>query len=93
MKEVLINPTRVLTEDVIEKDTTTASGIIISSVVVKTPTTRGKILAIGCGTPEVKIPYSIGDTVLYLPHAGTKLNYDGKELRLLDVGDILLGGA
>ena len=93
MKDVLINPTRLLVEDIIEQDSVTKGGIILSSVVVKTPTTRGTVLAVGCGTPEVKIPYSIGDTVLYLPHAGTKLNYEGKELRLLDVGDILLGGA
>jgi chaperonin GroES len=91
MKDLKINPTRILVEDISEVAEKTASGIFIPST-VKVPTTKGTVLLTGKGTPDIEIIYDIGDTVLYHPNAGSKLKLDEKELRLIDVSEVFLGG-
>ena len=87
-----INSTKLLVEDIPEIAEKTASGIFIPTT-VKIPTLSGKVVLKGEGTPDIKIIYEVGDTVLFHPQAGNKFIWDKKEYRLLDVSDIFLGGS
>lgn len=90
---IKINATKVLCEDIADVETVSKAGILLPSAVIKPNTMKGKVLEIGQGTPDIKIAYSIGDTVIFTPHAGQKFQFEGKELRLLDVNEIILGGS
>ena len=92
MAEKRINPTKILIEEISEIQGQTASGIIIPSAVVKYPASKGKVLIVGKGTPDIEIVYKVGDVVLFNPNAGQKFEFEGKEVRLLDVSHVYLGG-
>jgi co-chaperonin GroES (HSP10) len=93
MKDLKINPTKIMVEDIPEVEATTKAGILLPNAVIKVPTMKGTVLLTGKGTPDIEIIYDIGDTVLYHPQAGSKLKLDEKELRLIDVSEIFLGGS
>lgn len=92
MRDLKVNPTKLLVEDVVEAEAVTKSGILLPNAVIKISTMKGTVLLTGKGTPDIEIIYDIGDTVLYYPNAGSKLKLDEKELRLIDVSEIFLGG-
>lgn len=87
-----INATKLLVSDIIEVTNKTASGIIIPDAVIKHEAMKAKVLIVGKGTPDIGIPYIIGDTVLFHPRAGQKFSYDDKEYRLIDCNEVFLGG-
>jgi co-chaperonin GroES (HSP10) len=93
MKDLKTNPTKILVEDIPEVEAVTKSGILLPNAVIKTPTMKGTVLLTGKGTPDIEIIYDIGDTVLYHPNAGSKLKVEEKELRLIDVSEVFLGGS
>ena len=86
-----INQTKLLVEDILESVEKTPSGILIPTT-VKASNMKGKVLVVGEGTPDIKIVYEVGETVLYHPQAGLKFNYENKDLRLIDISDVFLGG-
>ena len=87
-----INATKVLVQDILEEEPISKGGILLPTQVIKTNSMKGKVVQVGDGTEDIKIVYNIGETVLYHPQAGQKFNFDGKEYRLIDVGEIFLGG-
>ena len=78
---------RVLVEPV-AAETKTASGIIIPDNAKEKPQ-KGKVVAVGNGTKDVKMTVSVGDTVLYGKYAGTELQHDGEDYLIMKESDIL----
>jgi co-chaperonin GroES (HSP10) len=88
-----INPTKLLVQDITEAETATKAGILLPTAVLKKNAMKGKVIEIGEGTADIHIVYSIGDTVLYHPNAGSRFTLEETEFRLIDVSEVFLGGA
>jgi chaperonin GroES len=83
---------RVIVEP-IEREETTASGIILPEMAKEKPQ-EGRVLAVGPGRRDEDgkfIPMDVkeGDTVLFAKYAGTEVKIDGKKLLILKESDIL----
>lgn len=78
---------RVLVEPV-AAETKTASGIIIPDNAKEKPQ-KGKVVAVGNGTKDVKMTVSVGDTVLYGKYSGTELKLEGQDYLIMRESDIL----
>ncbi|MER3457546.1 MAG: co-chaperone GroES [Chloroflexota bacterium] len=83
---------RVIVEP-IEREETTASGIILPEMAKEKPQ-EGRVLAVGPGRRDEDgeiIPMEVkeGDTVLFAKYAGTEVKLDGKKLLILKESDIL----
>ncbi|MGA0078661.1 MAG: co-chaperone GroES [Candidatus Nanopelagicales bacterium] len=84
---------RILVE-VLDAETTTASGLVIPDTAKEKPQ-EGKVLAVGPGRfnedGDARLPLDInvGDTVVFSKYGGTELNYDGKDYLLLSSRDVL----
>jgi len=83
---------RVIVEP-IEREETTASGIILPEMAKEKPQ-EGRVLAVGPGRRDEDgkfIPMDVkeGDTVLFAKYAGTEVKIDGKKLLILKEADIL----
>ncbi|MFQ5874362.1 MAG: co-chaperone GroES [Dehalococcoidia bacterium] len=83
---------RVIVEP-IEKEETTASGIVLPETAKEKPQ-EGKVLAIGPGRRDEegkRIPMDVkeGDRVLFAKYAGTEVKLDDKKLLILSEKDIL----
>ena len=66
----------------------TAGGLFIPDTAKEKPL-RGKVVAVGPGTAEVKMEVKEGDTVLYGKYAGTEINVDGTDYLIMKQSDIL----
>lgn len=82
-----------------EKETKTASGIILPDSAQEKPL-RGTVLAVGPGKmldsgKLAPIEVAVGDTVLYGKYSGTEVTIDGSDFVILRSDDVLaiLGGA
>ncbi len=82
----------------LDAEQTTAGGIIIPDTAQEKPS-EGKIVAVGPGARDadgkrVKPSVKKGDRVLYGKWSGTEVKVDGKDLLIVQEGDILgvLGG-
>lgn len=89
---IRINPTKLLVEDITEAIEKTASGIILPDAVIKKTNMKAKVIIVGEGTPDIPMIWNVGDTVLFNPRSGQKVDYQEKEYRLIDIADVLLGG-
>jgi len=83
---------RVIVEP-IEKEETTASGIVLPETAKEKPQ-EGKVLAVGPGRRDEEgklIPMDVkeGDCVLFAKYAGTEVKLDDKKLLILSEKDIL----
>ncbi len=83
---------RVIVEP-IEREETTASGIILPEMAKEKPQ-EGRVLAVGPGRRDEDgeiIPMEVkeGDTVLFAKYAGTEVKIDGRKLLILKESDIL----
>lgn len=82
--QVLIEP--------LEKETTTASGIVIPDSAKEKPS-QGKVVAVGSGiTTDGKtltIPVKPGDVVVYKKWGGHEVKDGGKDLLLVEAKDIM----
>ena len=92
MNKEKVNPLKLLVEDEIEVETETKSGIILPNQIAKKNTMRGTVVIKGEGTADIHIVHDVGDKVLFNPHAGNKFQYEGKDYRLIDVNEVILGG-
>jgi co-chaperonin GroES (HSP10) len=91
MATLKVNPTKVLIQDITATEEKTKGGLIIPGM-VKIPTMRGTIILVGDGTPDIQIKHQVGDIALFNPGAGSKLMWDDKEYRLVDISEIFLSG-
>jgi chaperonin GroES len=76
-----------------EKESTTASGIILPDSAQEKPL-RGTVLAVGPGKrldsgQLAPVEVNAGDTVLYGKYSGTEVTVDGKDYVILRSDDIL----
>jgi chaperonin GroES len=82
---------RVIAE-VLEEETTTASGIVLPDTAKEKPQ-RGRILAVGAGRYEngtlIPMEVAAGDEVIFSKYGGTEVKSDGTEYLLLRESDIL----
>lgn len=77
----------------LEKETTTASGIVIPDSVKEKPQ-EGKVIAVGEGKvgtdgKVIKLLVKVGDLVMYKKWGGTEVKLEGKEYLLVKEEDIL----
>jgi chaperonin GroES len=77
----------------IEREQTTASGIILPETAKEKPQ-EGKVLAIGPGRRDdagkrIEMDVSVDDNVLFAKYAGTEVKLDDKKLLILKESDIL----
>jgi len=76
----------------IEKEETTASGIVLPDTAKEKPQ-EGKVIAVGSGRIEhgQRIPLEVkeGDRVIFSKYAGTEVKVDNKELLIMRESDIL----
>ena len=71
----------------------TAGGIVLPDAAKEKPT-EGKVVAVGAGRIDdegkrVALSVKVGDHVLFGSFAGTAIKESGKELLILDEGDVL----
>jgi chaperonin GroES len=83
---------RVVVEPV-EKEQTTASGIILPETAKEKPQ-EGNVLAIGAGRRDedgerIPMDVAVGDSVLFAKYAGTEVKLDDKKVLILKESDIL----
>ncbi len=76
-----------------EKETTTASGLVLPDTASEKPQ-QGSIIAVGPGARDadgnrIDMDVSEGDVVLFAKYAGTEIKVDGKKLLILKESDIL----
>lgn len=78
--------------EAIEKEETTASGIVLPDSAKEKPQ-EGKVVAVGSGRIEngerVALEVNEGDKVIFSKYAGTEVKIDGKELLIMRESDIL----
>ena len=74
----------------IPEETTTASGIVISTKSEEKPG-RGQIISIGPGDADQAPPKNVnpGDTVYFTKYAPTEIKVDGEELYLIEFKSLL----
>ncbi len=77
---VLIEPT--------EAEAKTSGGIFIPDSAQEKPQ-KGKVIAVGAGTKDVKMEVKVGDTVLYGKYSGTEINVDNKDYLIMRQSDII----
>lgn len=79
--------------EAIEKEETTASGIVLPETAKEKPQ-EGRIVAVGAGRLDdngnrVALEVSEGNRVIFSKYAGTEVKYDEKEYLILRESDIL----
>lgn len=77
---VLIEPT--------EAEAKTSGGIFIPDSAQEKPQ-KGKVIAVGPGTKDVKMEVKVGDIVLYGKYSGTEINVDNKDYLIMRQSDII----
>ena len=70
-----------------EKETTTASGIILPETAKEKPQ-QGIVQAVGT-EDEMMTDLAVGDKVLFPKYAGNEIQMNGTEYIIMDEGDIL----
>jgi chaperonin GroES len=94
MKEIKLNPLdeRVVVEPV-EAEERTAGGIVLPDTAKEKPQ-RGKVLAVGPGKlldsgERSAMSVAVGDEVIYGKYAGSDIEINGNEVKILRESDIL----
>ena len=76
-----------------EKETTTASGLVLPDTASEKPQ-QGTVIAVGPGPRDedgeyISMDVKEGDTVLFAKYAGTEIKVDGKKVLILKESDVL----
>lgn len=94
MKDIKLRPLdeRVVVEPA-EAEETTAGGIVLPDTAKEKPQ-RGVVLAVGPGKlmdngQRGELSVAVGDEVIYGKYAGTEIELDGREVKILRESDIL----
>ena len=77
----------------IEREETTASGIILPETAKEKPQ-EGRVLAVGPGTRDEEgkrqpLDVKVGDRVLFAKYAGTEVKHDGTKYLIMRESDLL----
>ena len=72
----------------VEAEETTKSGIVLPGSAQEKPQ-QAEVVAVGPGTDEVKMEFSVGDYVIYSKYAGTEVKVDDEEYIVVKQNDIL----
>ena len=77
----------------VEEEALSAGGIVLPDSAKEKPS-RGEILAVGNGSTNDKgdtrpMSVKVGDNVLFGKYSGTEVEVDGKELLVMNEGDII----
>jgi co-chaperonin GroES (HSP10) len=83
-----IGSTKVLLKEVVKKESTTKSGIIISAI-AKDPQITGDIIQIGSAVLADPDGARVNERVLFYPHAAQRFNIGDEPVMLLDCKEIL----
>ena len=88
MSKIKITPLadRVLLEPMLA-ETTTTGGIIIPDTAKEKPQ-KGKVIAVGKGTPDEPVTLKAGDLVLYGKYSGTEITIDSKDYLIMKESDV-----
>ncbi|HID74388.1 MAG TPA: co-chaperone GroES [Planctomycetaceae bacterium] len=83
---------RIVVEPV-EAEEVTAGGIVLPDTAKEKPQ-RGKVLAVGPGKlldsgERSQLSVAVGDEVIFGKYAGTDIEIDGKEVKILRESDVL----
>jgi co-chaperonin GroES (HSP10) len=85
-----ILPSKILCREIKRESKVTKSGIILeASILSKDPTITAEVVLVGSGAPVIGMPVSIGQVILFSPHAFQKVRVQEEDLILVDVRDIL----
>lgn len=94
MKKINLKPLddRVVVEP-LEAEETTAGGIVLPDTAKERPQ-RGTVLAVGPGKlldsgERSTVSVAVGDEVIFGKYAGTDIEIDGREIKILRESDIL----
>jgi len=94
MKDIKLRPLddRIVVEPV-EAEEKTAGGIVLPDTAKEKPQ-RGKVLAVGPGKlldngQRGEMSVAVGDEVIYGKYAGTDIELDGREIKILRESDVL----
>ena len=94
MKDINLKPLdeRVVVEPV-EAEETTAGGIVLPDTAKEKPQ-RGTVLAVGPGRlmdngNRSELSVAVGDEVIYGKYAGTDIELEGRDVKILRESDIL----
>lgn len=71
-----------------EAETTTKSGIVLTSTAQEKPQ-EAEVVAVGPGTEDVKMEVAVGQKVIYSKYAGTTVKDGETEFIIVKQGDIL----
>ncbi len=71
-----------------EAEVKTSGGIFIPDSAQEKPQ-KGKVIAVGPGTKDVKMEVKTGDIVLYGKYGGTELAFEGVDYLMMKQSDIL----
>ena len=66
----------------------TAGGLFIPDTAKEKPL-RGKVVAAGPGTADVKMEVKEGDMVLYGKYSGTEIHFEGEDYLIMKQSDLL----
>jgi len=94
MKDIKLKPLddRIVVEPV-EAEEKTAGGIVLPDTAKEKPQ-RGKVLAVGPGKlldngKRSDVSVAVGDEVIYGKYAGTDIELDGRDIKILRESDVL----
>jgi chaperonin GroES len=94
MKDIKLKPLddRIVVEPV-EAEEKTAGGIVLPDTAKEKPQ-RGKVLAVGPGKlldngQRGEISVAVGDEVIYGKYAGSDIELDGRDIKILRESDVL----
>jgi len=84
----MILPDKIVCREIKKTETVSASGIVLPNVTRSTQT-KGEIVLIGEGTPQVKMVAKVGWTALFAPLAAQKFEYENEEYLLVPQANVL----
>ena len=94
MKDIKLKPLddRIVVEPV-EAEAKTAGGIVLPDTAKEKPQ-RGAVLAVGPGKlldngQRADLSVAVGDKVIYGKYAGTDIELDGRDIKILRESDVL----
>lgn len=94
MKDIKLKPLddRIVVEPV-EAEEKTAGGIVLPDTAKEKPQ-RGKVLAVGPGKlldngQRGEVSVAVGDEVIYGKYAGSDIELDGRDIKILRESDVL----
>lgn len=84
----MILPDRIVCREIKKEETISPSGLVLPSVGRSTQT-KGEVVLVGEGTPQIKMIAKVGWTALFAPLSAQKFDFEGEEYLLVPQANIL----